>query len=75
MIIFNRHRSLMGQKKDYIPIWEKYGGKKQSFLREIMHRAPHPSIFFQREKSDDDKYFYKPNIFKMKWNKRFKTKS
>ena len=65
----------MGQKKDYIPIWEKYGGKKQSFLWGIMHRTPHPSAFFQREKSDNDKYFYKPNIFKMKWNKRFKTKS
>lgn len=65
----------MGQKKDYIAIWEKYGVKKQTFLWEIMHRTPHPSIFFQREKSDDDKYFYKPNIFKMKWNKRFKTKS
>ena len=44
----------MGQKKDYIPIWEKYGGKKQSFLWGIMHRTPHPSVFFQREKSDDD---------------------
>lgn len=65
----------MGQKKDYIPIWEKYGGKKQSFLWEIMNRASHPSAFHQREKSDDEKYFYQPNIFKMKWNKRFKTKS
>ena len=75
MIIFNRHRSLMGQKKDYIPIWEKYGAKKQSLLWGIMHRTSHPSAFYQREKSDDEKYFHQPNIFKMKWNKRFKTKS
>ena len=75
MIIFNRHRSLMGQKKDYIPIWEKYGGEKKSFLWEIIHRAPHTGTFFQREKRDGDKHFYQPNIFKMKWNKRFKTKS
>ena len=65
----------MEQKKDYIPIWEKYGRKKQSFLWGIMHRTPHPSAFFQREKSDNDKYFHEPNIFKVKWNKRFKTKS
>ena len=75
MIVFNRHRSLMGQKKDYISMWEKYGGKKKSFIWEIMHRVPQPSIFFQREKCGDDKHFYKPNIFKVKWNKRFKTKS
>jgi hypothetical protein len=64
----------MGQKKDYIPIWEKYGAKKQSLLRGIMHRTSHPSAFYQRDKRDDGKYFHQPNIFKMKWNKRFKTK-
>jgi hypothetical protein len=64
----------MGQKKDYIPIWEMYGAKKQSLLRGIMHRTSHPSAFYQRDKRDDEKYFHQPNIFKMKWNKRFKTK-
>ena len=65
----------MGQKKDYIPIWEKYGAKKQSLLCGIMHRTSHPSAFYQRDKRGDEKYFHQPNIFKMKWNKRFKTKS
>jgi hypothetical protein len=64
----------MGQEKDYIPIWKKYGGKKQSPLWGIMHRTSLPSDFYQRDKRDDEKYFHQPNIFKMKWNKRFKTK-